>query len=177
MKRPPFVLITSIIFICFVFSSKAQETSTRSRIALGAGLGFAGMSAGNHSNSNLGLSLAGQLGNHFLLMVEANPLRVKNPVMDESFNAFNIILSPSFGKAFRLRPGLGLQSRIWSGSKKVENFDAGPVICLDAGYEFRKSDQTSLVLEFVFRNSLIEIEGSVTSTFIGLQIVALGKNP
>jgi hypothetical protein len=177
MNRLSCLLIVLIIFISFVANSKAQETNIRGEIAygFGIGLGFGSMSVGDNSNSNIGLSLNGHIGNHFLLMVEVNPLPVKSPVMDESFNAFNNILSPSFGKTFRLRTGLGLQFRIWSGSEKVENIDIGPIICIDAGYEFRKSDKYSLVIEIVFRNSLIEIEGSVTSKFIGLQIVALSK--
>jgi len=177
MNRISVILIGSIMTINFAANSNAQETDIGSKRTLGygIGLGSGSMSVGINSNSNFGLSLNGRIGNHFLLMVEVNPLRVKSPVMDESFNAFNIILGPSFGETFRLRPCLGLQFRTWSGSKKVTNHDTGPLIGIDAGYEFYKSEKYSLLIEFVFRNSLIELEGSVTSKFIGFQIVALRK--
>jgi hypothetical protein len=177
MNRLSFFLIVSVIIISFADNSKAQDTSIRDKRAygFGVGLGFGSMSVGDNTNSNFSLSVNGRIGNHFLLIAEINPLPVKSPVMDESFNAFNIFLSPSFGRTFRLQPGLGLQFRTWSGSEKVENSDVGPIICIDAGYEFQKYDKYSLAIEFVYRNSLIELEGSVASEFIGLQIVALRK--
>jgi len=177
MNRLSFFVIMFLIIISFADNSKAQDTSIKHKRAygFGVGLGFGGMSAVGRTNSNFGFSLNGRIGNHFLIMAEVNPLPVNSPVMDKSFNAFNTFLSLSLGRTFRLQPGLGLQFRTWSGSERVEKSDIGPIICIDAGYEFQKFDKYSLVIEFVYRNSLIELEGSVGSKFKGLQIVALKK--
>ena len=175
MNRLFFILMTSVIFISLTDKSKAQETGTGDQRAygFGVGLGYGTMSVGQNANSNFGLSLNGRIGNHWLLIGEINPLQVKSPVLDESFNAFNFFLAHGFGTTFRFQPGLGIQYRTWSGSEKVENSDIGPIICLDASYEFQKYDNYSLAIEFVYRTSPIELEGNVGAGYAGLQIVVL----
>jgi hypothetical protein len=177
MNRLSFYLMVSALILSFADNSNAQKTSTIDKrvYGFGIGLGLGSMSVGDITNSDFGLTLNGRIGNHFLLMAECNPLPVKSPVINESFIAFNIFLAPSFGRTFRLQPGLGVQFRTWSGSDQVENSDIGPILSMDAGYEFKKYEKYSLVIEFVYRNSLIEVEGSVESKFIGLQIVVLRK--
>jgi hypothetical protein len=91
--------------------------------------------------------------------------------MDESFRAANILLAYSIGKAFKVRPAIGIQFRSWSGEERVTGSDATLVVGLDAGPEFRVNPRFSILPEVVLRYSLIEPEGSVGSRFIGLQLV------
>jgi hypothetical protein len=175
MSGKPFYLIIFIVIISFMTNSKAQDNKNKHErtFGCGVGIGIGSMSVGEKSSSNLGLSLNGRIGRRFLLMVELNPRNVNNPVIDESFNAYNVILSISFFEPIKLRPGLGLQFRTWSGSKKVALSDTGPLFSFDVSFEILKSDKYSLAIEIYCRSSIIEFEGSVSSSFTGLQVVAL----
>jgi hypothetical protein len=159
-------------------SSAAQQRPSESGRAFGfgVGLGVAAMSVRSDSSSVLAASVLGRVGidsrNRFLLVAEFNPFDVDSPGADESFRAVNVLVAVSVGRSFKVRPGLGVQFRWWSGAQRVESSDSGPVLSVDAGPEFRRSERFSLSPEIVFRWSAIEIEGTVTSCLIGLQIVA-----
>jgi hypothetical protein len=133
------------------------------------------MSVGDSRTTTGGVSISGRIGidsrNRLLLMAEFNPIEVTNPVMDESFRAANILLAFSIGKAFRVRPAMGIQFRSWSGDERVTDSDATLLVGLDAGPEVRVSPRFSILPEVVLRYSLIEFEGGVGSRFIGLQLV------
>jgi len=158
-------------------ASEAQEGKPANARALGFGMGVgtASMSVGDSRNSVVGASILGRIGidsrNRFLLIAEFNPAQVTNPVMDESFSAVNVLLGFGIGKSFKVRPSLGMQFRSWSGEERVTDSDATLLVGLDIGPEFRLSPRFSLSPELVFRYSLIELESSVGSRFIGLQLV------
>jgi hypothetical protein len=61
--------------------------------------------------------------------------------------------------------------RWWSGPNPVESFDYGPVVGVDVGPVFRLSRGRTLAVEAVWRASLVELEGSVGSRYLGLQAV------
>jgi hypothetical protein len=155
----------------------AQEAgpANRQAVGLGVGGGSAAMSVGDRRTTTGGVSISGRIGidsrNRLLVMAEFNTAEVANPVMDESFRAVNILLGYGIGKAFRVRPAIGIQVRSWSGDERVTDSDATLVVGLDAGPEFRVSPRFSISPEVVLRYSLIEFEGSVGSRFIGLQVV------
>ena len=156
---------------------EAQQAGSVNRraVSFGIGGGSAAMSVGDHRTTTGGVSISGRIGfdsrNRLLLMAEFNTAEVANPVMDESFRAANILLGYSIGKAFRVRPAIGIQFRSWSGDERVTDSDATLVVGLDAGHEVRVSPRFSISPEVVLRYSLIELEGSVGSRFIGLQLV------
>lgn len=169
-----------IVFLIALWSTiiSAQGICQRHQIGLGVGLGagVGTMSVTDQSKSDLGINLQGRLViDRMVFMTEVNPLEVRNPVMDESFRATNILLSVDIGKNLKLRPGAGIQYRFWSGKEKVENSDFGILFTIDIGYEIKKTSTFSILPELVARWSLIEIEGGVASRFIGLQIVGLWK--
>ena len=159
-------------------SSEAQQRPSGSgrALGLGVGLGVAGMSVGGDNNSVLAASVLGRVGidsrNRFLLVAEFNPFEVDSPAAEESFRDVNVLVAVSLGRSFKVRPGLGVQFRWWSGTERVESSDSGLVLSVDAGPELRRSERFSLSPEILFRWSVIEVEGTVTSWLIGLQIVA-----
>ena len=143
---------------------------------IGLGLGSGSMSVGDDRQSTFGASVLGRIGldsrNRFLAVAEVNPLAVGSPVADEAFRAVNVLVAVSLGNRFKVRPSVGWQFRFWSGSQQVESSDSGPLIGLEAGPEFRVGPGLTLSPEFVFRASMVELEGSVGSQFIGVQLVA-----
>jgi hypothetical protein len=175
------VLLSLACVTTVVTSGYAQQVRSGSGRVLGFGLGIGSgaMSVGDDTKAALGASAVGRLGidsrSRFLLVAELQPLEVDNPVLDESFKDINVLLAFSLGNRFKVRPGLGIQFRSWSGSERVETSDAGLLLGLDAGPEFHLSERVSLSPELVFRFSIIEVEGSVGSRFIGLQFVASWK--
>ena len=181
MNRFSFFVIVSAFITLAGAIANAQEVRQRSERVFGFGLGFGTgrMSVGDKTNSNFGISLLGRVGidsrNRFLLVAEINPLEVESPVLDESFRAFNILLSLNLGKSFKVRPTLGFQRRSWSGEERVTDTEIDIVLGIDVGYEFRRTENFSLSPEVVYRWTIIEFEGSVTSGFIGLQIVGSWK--
>lgn len=178
MRNGLVVVLSVAVLASVAMASEAQQGQSGSGRAFGFGLGLgvAAMSVGDESNSTLGGSILGRVGldsrNRFLLMAEFNPLRVDSPVLDESFRAINVLLAFSVGKSFKVRPGLGVQFRSWSGRERVESSDSGLLLGVDAGPELRVNQRLSISPEVVFRFSAIELEGSVGSRFIGVQLVA-----
>lgn len=157
---------------------RAQEAPSPNQRAFGVGLGAgsAAMSVGSQRSTTPGLTIAGRLGidarNRLLVIAEFSPAQVDSPVLQESFRAVNLLLAFGIGKSFKVRPGLGIQFRSWSGSERVTDNDATLLFALDAGPEFRVSPTLSISPEAVLRYSMIELEGSVGSRFIGVQLVA-----
>lgn len=180
--RSGLVVLSMAVLASVATTSEAAEQGPpgkRRAFGFGVGLGAAAMSVGSDSNSTLGASILGRVGidsrNRFLVIAEFNPLRVGSPVLAESFRAINVLVAFGVGRSFKVRPGLGVQFRSWSGGERVEPSDSGLLLSVDGGPEFRRSDRFSLSPEIVFRWSVIEVEGSVGSRFIGLQVVASWK--
>lgn len=176
--RTAFVVLSVAVLASVAAASEAQQPPSGNRRAFGfgVGVGAAAMSVGSDSNATLGVSILGRVGidsgNRFLVVAEFDPLEVDSPVLDESFRAVNVLFAVSVGRSFKVRPALGVQFRSWSGRERVEPSDSGLLLGVDAGPEFRRSERVSLSPEILFRWSAIEVEGSVGSRFIGLQVVA-----
>jgi hypothetical protein len=173
------VLLLGVAVVASAASAGHAETGQRGdgrEFGIGLGAGSASMSVGDESKRTFGASIIGRIGldsrNRVLLIAEFSPLGVDNPVADESFRAFNVLLGLSIGRSFKVRPSLGWQFRFWSGSQKVEGSDSGLVLGLDVGPEIRLNPKLSLSPEAVLRLSQIEFEGSVSGGFIGVQLVA-----
>jgi hypothetical protein len=171
------VVIVSVFIILANANANAQGDGQPNKRAIGFGLGFGEgrMSVGHKTDSNFCLNLLAQIGidtrNRFLLVTEIFPLKVDNPVINESFSAANFLLALNVGGRFKVRPSLGLQFRFWSGSQRVNNIDLGGLIGIDAGYEIRRTENFSLSPELFWRWTMIEFEGGVTTGLMGLQIV------
>jgi hypothetical protein len=178
MRRGLVAVLSMAVLASVATACEAQQRQSGSGRAFGFGLGLgaASMSVGGDSNSTLGASIVGRVGldsrNRFLLATELNPLGVVSPVLDESFRAIDVLLAFSLGRSFKVRPGLGVQFRSWSGRERVEPGDFGLLLGVDAGPELRINGRLSISPEVVFRFSSIELEGSVDSRFIGAQLVA-----
>lgn len=144
-------------------------------LSLGVGIGPGTMAVAGHSAARFVPSLVARIGvdpgNRLQLIAELQPAQVKSPSADESFTATNLMVGVSLGQATRVRLGLGVQYRSWSGSQQVVAHDGGPLVGLDLGHEMRLSDRLSLTGELTFRSSLIELEGGVSSRFVGLDCV------
>jgi hypothetical protein len=102
-------------------------------------------------------------------MGELHPMEVTSPIADESFRSANLLLGYSIGRRLKVRPAVAVQLRWWSGSRRVTASDWGLLLGLDAGPELRLSETVSLAPELVLRWSLIELEGGVGSSFVGVQ--------
>jgi hypothetical protein len=158
-------------------SPAAEETEQLEGRAIGVGvsLGAGWMSVSGGSNESFVAGLVARVGldsgNRFQVIAEHQPMKVTSPTIDESFTAFNVMAGYTFGETLKVRPVIGAQLRSWTGSERVEASDAGLIIGLDLGRELRLTDTVSLSPELVFRHSSIEVEGSVTSTFVGVQCV------
>ncbi|MGH7492224.1 MAG: hypothetical protein ACREOO_07505 [bacterium] len=178
-------LLVIVVFVTATALSNsnaiAQASSEEDPRAFGLGLsiGKGTMNVGDESKSNQVVSLHGRLGvspgDHVLLMAEFNPTRVTSPILDESFQAYNLLFALSLGKSLRLRPSLGVQFRSWSGSERVESSDLGPLFGIDVGYELKLARNLSLSPELVARWAIIQFEGAVTSSFVGVQVVGSWK--
>jgi len=144
-------------------------------LSVGAGIGPAAMTVSGETAGRVVPSLVARIGldpaNRFQLIGELQPNQVKSPIVDESFRAANLMAGVSFGHATRLRLLLGAQYRSWSGTQRVEAHDSGPLVGLDLGHEIRLGDRLSLTPELAFRASLVELEGGVSSRFLGIQCV------
>ncbi len=165
-----------VTFVASAAADDAQQAQPGHGKGLGLGLGRGAMSVGDETRSSFGASLLGHLSldsrNRFILTAEVNPLKVSSPIIDESLRAINLLLGFNIGRSFRVRPGIGVQFRSWSGSQRVVPRDFGPLLGLDAGPQLRRGRRVSLSPEVVLRSSLIELEGGVGSSFIGVQLVA-----
>jgi hypothetical protein len=161
----------------------AQDDAARRGLVLGAGLGYgsANMTVTERSNSESGLIGHGRIGKALsprtalLLDVQLNPFKVASPLLAEEFWSVDALVSLQVYAArrdggFYLQPGLGLQHRRWSGAERVNPTETGLAAGLAAGYELRFG-QLALAPEALWRWALIEVEGSVTTRFLGLRLV------
>lgn len=144
-------------------------------LGLGVSLGAGSMSVTGEREYSVVAGLVARIGldsrNRFQLMGEFQPMSVSSPIIDEGFRAFNVAAGYTFGREVQVRPVIGMQFRAWSGSERVEASDVGLLVGVDLGRELQMSDAVSLSPELVLRWSLIEFEGSVSSSFVGLQCV------
>jgi hypothetical protein len=144
-------------------------------IGVGVSLGAGSMSVSGGSDYNFVAGLVARVGldsrNRYQVIAEYQPTKVSSPIIDESFTAFNLMAGFTFGKTVKVRPVIGAQFRSWTGSERVEAYDSGLLVGLDLGRELRLSDTVSLSPELVLRYSLVELEGSVGSSFVGVQCV------
>jgi hypothetical protein len=133
------------------------------------------MSVGGSADATFVAGVVARVGldsrNRLQLIGEYQPTRVSSAILDESYTAINVLAGYTLGKDVRVRPGIGWQFRSWSGSQRVTESDSGLLLGLDVGSELRLTDTLSLSPELVFRTSVIELEGSVSSTFVGVQCV------
>lgn len=67
-------------------------------------------------------------------------------------------------------PALGLQFRDWSGPDKVTDSDTGLALGLSVGLERRINDVYVFIPELVWQISQVELEGSVGSAMLGIQV-------
>jgi hypothetical protein len=162
----------------------AQEDAARRGLVLGAGLGYgsANLTVTEQSNSESGLIGHGRIGmalsprTALLLDVQLNPFKVASPILAEEFWSVDALVSLQVysargGGGFYLQPGLGLQHRRWSGPERVNPAETGLALGLAAGYELRLGHQLALAPEALWRWALIEVEGSVTTRFLGLRLI------
>jgi hypothetical protein len=155
----------------------AGQLEPREGRALGVGVSLGGgsMSVGGESDYNFVAGLVARVGldsrNRYQLIAEFHPMKVDSPIIDESFTSLNVMAGFTFGQTVKIRPSIGAQFRWWSGSQKVEPSDTGLLVGLDLGPELRLSDTVSVSPEFVLRYSVVEVEGSVSSSFVGVQCV------
>lgn len=146
-----------------------------------AGLGWA--TVGDDSRSGLSLGLTGQAGlwregsRRWILEGALHPTATKNPVRAEEFRAFDLLVRYEVGSDFFLAPGLGLQTRWWSGDDPAEEWDVGPVASLAAG-TYLDTGSSWVVIPEVFADlSLIELEGDVTTGRAGLRFSFVRVGP
>lgn len=142
---------------------------------VGLSLGAGRMGVGGSGRSSFVAGVVARVGldsrNRYQLIGELHPMEVTSPIADESFTSANLLLGYGIGQRFKVRPIVGAQFRWWSGSQRVTASDWGLLLGLDAGPELRLSETVSLAPELVLRWSLIELEGSVGSSFVGAQCV------
>jgi hypothetical protein len=173
------ILAAAMVMGCANAMAQANRQEDLRAVGFGVGIGKGTMSVGDKSKFDQGASLHGRLGlspgDHVLLMAEINPSRVTSPILDESFRAYNLLLALSLGKNLRLRPSLGVQFRSWSGSERVESSDLGPLFGLDLGYELKLAGNFSLFPEVIARCSVIQWDGGVNASFVGVQVVGSWK--
>lgn len=144
------------------------------RLALAVGCGSGSMAVGDSKHSQLVPTLSARVGldrrSRFVLAGEWQPAHVASPIADEAFAAGNLLAGVAFGSRLRIRLLAGAQFRRWSGSQITETSDTGPVLGADLSYDLRVSDRLTLTPELVWRGSVVEVEGSVGSSFAGAQL-------
>jgi hypothetical protein len=155
-------------------AAEAQPAAAGRELALSVGCGSSAMSVGDDTRRTFAPSLSARVGldrrGRFALIAELQPAGVHSPVVDEAFAAANLLAGASLGRSPRLRLVAGVQLRWWSGPRRVEASDAGPVVGADLGYVYRLSDRITLAPELVWRGSVIEIEGNVRDSYAGVQL-------
>lgn len=161
------LVIVAVSLCCAAGSAAAQ--SRIPPLGIGAGVMRSTMSAGGNAGSRSGAAVHATLG---FLELGYQPFATPNPVRAERFTALWVLVGPVIraGRHGRVRPQAGVQQRWWSGSDPWVAQDRGLALGLVAGRDIHLASGWVLTPELVWRTSVIEFEGSVTNTVVGLRV-------
>jgi hypothetical protein len=142
----------------------------------GVGFGTGSMSVGGDSESEQGVAPFVEIGvtrsgfRTWFLEADVHAFEVPSPVLSEAYRSTRVMLGRSIGKEVYFAPALGLEYRKWSGPERVEDSDLGLALGLAAGAALRLTDRLTMRPELIWRSSVIELEGSVSSRLLGLRM-------
>jgi hypothetical protein len=150
----------------------------RTSASFGGGVGFGTgtMNVGSDGGSEQGLAPFVEIGvtrsgfRTWFLEADVQAFEVPSPVLSEAYRSTRVMLGRSIGNEVYFAPALGLEYRKWSGPERVEDSDGGLALGLSLGAALRLTDRLTMRPELVWRSSVIELEGSVSSRLLGLRV-------
>lgn len=146
-----------------------------------AGVGWITVSGDSRSGLSLGLNVQAGLwregSRRWILEGALHPTTTENPVRAEEFRAVDLLVRYEVGSDFFLAPGLGVQTRWWSGDDPAEDWDIGPVASLSAGTYVDTGPSWVLIPELFADLSLVEVDGDVTAGRAGVRLNLVHVGP